>query len=55
VAERLRQVEREQAPAPVARTPEALLAMARAIAVRIKDGETSADHADLYGDDGLPA
>lgn len=55
LAERLRQVERARAPAPVARTPETLLAMAREVAERLKDSERSSDHAALYDDEGLPA
>ena len=55
LAERLRQVERAQEQQPMARSPEALLAMAREIAAHMKDGEHFADHADLYDDDGLPA
>lgn len=54
VSERLREVERQAGQAAPARTPERLLVMARKIAAGLKNGGDSSDHADLYGDDGLP-
>lgn len=54
IAEKLRRVEQERAAVRPGKSPEKLLALAREAAVHFKSGERSADHADLYGDDGLP-
>jgi len=53
VAEKLAAVEAGRAPEPP-RTPERLLALARDCAATLRNGGHSADHADLYGEDGLP-
>ncbi|NBC33120.1 MAG: hypothetical protein GVY13_10640 [Alphaproteobacteria bacterium] len=54
IAETLRRVEQEGAATAPAKSPEAVLAFAREIAAHFKPGERSSDHADLYGEDGLP-
>ena len=54
IAERLREVAHERKQTPIVRSPEMLLALAREIAPYRKDGERSADRADLYDEDGLP-
>ena len=54
LAERLRQVAYEREQTPIVRSPETLLALAREIAPYLKDGERSADHVDLYDENGLP-
>ncbi len=54
VANRLREIERASAQVAPPRTPERLLAMAREIAAQMPSDAHSADHADLYGEDGLP-
>lgn len=55
LAARLEQVEREQAGGAGGRSAEAILDAARGVRATLRTGGHSADHAALYGDDGLPA
>lgn len=52
VAARLEEV--EAAEVPVGRRAEAILAAAHGVRASLVGARHSADHADLYGDDGLP-
>lgn len=54
IAEKLHRIEQERACRRPPKSPETLLALAREVAVHFKDGAHSSDHAELYGEDGLP-
>ena len=55
LAEKLQEVEQERAAASSGRSAEAILEAARKVGATLGTGGHSADHAELYGDDGLPA
>ena len=55
IAAKLREAERRQADAANGRNAEALLEAAAACKATLRLGGHAADHASLYGDDGLPA
>ena len=55
LAERLSTVRRQQEAPEGARSAERLMALARLCAEHMQPDSHSSDHAELYGEDGLPA
>jgi antitoxin VapB len=55
LAERLASVRRQQAEPETTRSAERMMALAKLCASQMQPNQHSSDHAELYGEDGLPA